>query len=315
MATMTPDPVNFHDSTAWTLLVENAYDKAVEFKRFAEPQFRQFFNKKVVSPTNDSDTYVFTLHNNYSALSTTPLGETTSPSALAAPTPERVSVTVAEYGAYAVDTIALNRIAFTQPRSELVQLLARQQIDTTDALAKNVIDASTNIHRTAARATNATIAAADVVNALELRKIRNKMDRVLNKPLNGSEYTMVAHPDVLFDIRNESGSHTWSAPHTYQDTGNIYSGEIGTYMGLRFISSTRCTSLSAAGAAGINLPVSYVFADQAVAEVSLEEPKTIIGPVVDPLKRFYTVGWRMHWGAALYRPEALLKVHSSTSFA
>jgi hypothetical protein len=58
-----------------------------------------------------------------------------------------------------------------------------------------------------------------------------------------------------------------------------------------------------------------VFADQAVAEVTLEEPRTIVGPVVDPLKRFYTVGWRMHWGASLYRDEALLKVHSSTSFA
>jgi N4-gp56 family major capsid protein len=316
MAVMSPDPVNFTDSTAWTLLVENAYDKAVEFKRREMPLFRQFFNKKVVSPTNDSDTYVFTLHNDFTSLSTTPLTETTSPSALQVQAPSRVTVTVAEYGAYAVDTIFLQKVAFTQPRSELVELLARQQGDTVDKLSKNVIDASTNVFRTASRTSNVTIATADVVNAQELRKIRNTMDRNLNKPLGGgNEFVMVAHPDVLYDIRNESGAHTWAAPHVYSDPSNIYSGEIGSYMGLRFISATRCTSLAGAGAGGINLPVSYVFADQAVAEVPLQEPTTVIGPVVDPLKRFYTVGWKMTWGAALYRTEALLKVHSSTSFA
>lgn len=314
MAVMSPDPVNFTDTTAWTLLVETAYDKAVEYKRWEMPLFRQFFNKKLVSPTHDSDTYVFTLHNNFATPSTTPLSETSSPSALDVTAPDRVTVTVAEYGAYAVDTIALNRVAFTQPRSELVYLLARQQGDTVDSLSKAIIDTSTNIFRTASRASDVTIAAGDNVDAEELRKIRNTMDRDLNKPLSGSEYTMVAHPDVLFDVRNESGAHSWREPHVYMDTSNIYSGEIGSYMGLRFISSTRCTSLSGEGAAGIDLPVSYVFADQAVAEVTLEEPRTIIGPVVDPLKRFYTVGWRMHWGANLYRPEALLKVHSATSF-
>jgi N4-gp56 family major capsid protein len=161
-----------------------------------------------------------------------------------------------------------------------------------------------------------TIAAGDTVDAQEIRKIRNTMDRNLAKPLGGGNlFTMVAHPDILFDIRSEAGANTWSEPQNYNNTSAIYSGEVGSYMGLRFVSSTRCTSLAGAGASGINLPVSYVFADQAVAEVTLEEPKTIIGPVVDPLKRFYSVGWRMHWGAALFRSEALLKIHSSTSFA
>src|SRR3954452_24075441 len=97
MAIPAVDPINFHDSTAWNKLITTAYDKAVEFKRWSEPQFRQFFNKKVVSPTNDSDTFVFTLHNDY-AVDLTPLAETTTPAALSAPTPDRVTVTVAEYG-------------------------------------------------------------------------------------------------------------------------------------------------------------------------------------------------------------------------
>lgn len=314
MAQMTVDPVNFHDSTAWSLLITNAYDKAVEFKRWEQPLFNQFFNKKVVSPTNESNTFVFTLHNNFAA-SVTPLTETTSPSALAAPTPERVSVTVAEYGAYAVDTIKLEKIAFTQPNKELVALLARQQGDTLDKLALNVVDSSTSIQRSNGRTSDVTIVAGDVFSAAEARKARTRMDRNLNQPLGGgSEYVVVAHPDQLFDLKSEAGANTWSAPHIYQDTKAIYSGEVGSYMGLRFVQSTRATINTGVGAGGISVYNAYVFADQAVAEVELIPPTVVIGPQVDPLRRFNTIGWKTMWGASLFRPEALLKIRTSTSF-
>lgn len=315
MAGLPVDPVNFHDSTAWTLLVENAYDKAVEFKRRAQPLFKQFFNKKVVSPTNDSDTYIFTLHNDF-PVTKTPLVETTTPSALAATTPERVSVTVREYGAYAVETIFLDRVAFTQPNSELVALLARQQGDTVDSLALDVINTTTNIQRAANRASDVTVAAGDVLNAAEARRARTKMDRSLNMPLGGgNEYIVVAHPDQLFDLKAEAGANTWSGVHTYGgDTSAIYSGEVGSYMGLRFVQSTRSTIQTGAGAAGINVYSAYIFADQAVAEVELQSPTVVIGPDVDALKRFRTLGWKMTWGANLYRPEALLRIKTASSF-
>jgi N4-gp56 family major capsid protein len=314
MAILAVDPVNFHDTTSWTLLVENAYDKAVEFKRREQPLFKQFFNKKVVSPTHDSDTYIFTIHNDF-GVTTTPLTETATPSALSAPTPDRKSVTVAEYGAYAVETIHLDRVAFTQPNQELVALLARQQGDTLDKLALNVIDGTTNIQRAAGRSSDVTVAASDVLTAAEARKARTRMDRALNMPLGGgSEYVCVAHPDQLFDLRSEAGANTWSAPHIYQDTSNIYSGEIGSYMGLRFVQSTRTTIQSGAGASGANVYSAYIFGDQAVAEVELAAPTTVIGPEVDALRRFRTIGWKTTWGASLFRSEALLRIKTGTSF-
>jgi N4-gp56 family major capsid protein len=316
MASLPVDPVNFFDTTAWTLLVENAYDKSVEFKRRSQPLFKQFFNKKVVSPSMDSDTYIFTLHNDFSTLSTTPLAETSTPAALAAPTPDRVSVTVAEYGAYSVSTIFLDKVAFTQPDAEKVALLARQQGDTVDKLALNVINGTTNIMRAASRASDNLIATTDGFKSQEVRRLVTQMDRSLNIPLGGGgQYVCVAHPDQLFDLRSESGANTWSQPQVYQNTGAIYSGEIGSYMGLRFVQSVRATIQTGAGAASANVYSAYVFADQAVAEVELQAPTTVVGPEVDALKRFRTLGWKMTWGASLYRPEALLRFKSGTSFA
>jgi N4-gp56 family major capsid protein len=315
MAQLTVDPVNFTDSTAWALLITAAYDKAVEFKRWELPLFKQFFNKKVVSPTNNSNTYTFTLHNNL-ATSLTPLSEQTSPSALAVAAPTRVSVTANEYGAYLVDTVKLETIAFTQPDAEIVTLLARQQGDTLDKLAVAVLDASTNVKRAGNRATTVTVTASDTYSSALVRSSRTNMDRNLNMPLGGgSEFITVAHPDVLFDLKSESGANVWSTPHIYQDTQNIYSGEVGSYMGMRFVQSTRSTIQSAAGAGGINVYNSYVIADQAVAEVELIPPTTVLGPQVDPLRRFNTIGWKTYWGASLFRPEALLRLETATSYS
>lgn len=314
MAQLTVDPVNYTDTTAWALLITNAYDKAVEFKRWELPLFKQFFNKKVVSPTNDSNTFVFTMHNNL-ASSTTPLSEDTSPSALAVSAPTRISVTVNEYGAYLVDTVRLEKTSFTAPDEQIVTLLARQQGDTLDKLAVGILDAGTNVKRSAGRASTVTIAAGDNFNSALVRNSRTTMDRSLNIPLGGGDQFMtIAHPDQLFDLKSESGTNVWSTPHVYQDTANIYSGEVGSYMGMRFVQSTRSTIQSGAGAAGINVYNAYVIADQAVAEVELIPPTTVLGPQVDPLRRFNTIGWKTMWGASLFRSEALLRLESASSF-
>jgi len=314
MAQLTVDPVNYTDTTAWALLITNAYDKAVEFKRWELPLFKQFFNKKVVSPTNDSNTFVFTMHNNL-ASSTTPLSEDTSPSALAVSAPTRISVTVNEYGAYLVDTVRLEKTSFTAPDEQIVTLLARQQGDTLDKLAVGILDAGTNVKRSAGRASTVTVAAGDNFNSALVRNSRTTMDRSLNIPLGGGDQFMtIAHPDQLFDLKSESGTNVWSTPHVYQDTANIYSGEVGSYMGMRFVQSTRSTIQSGAGAAGINVYNAYVIADQAVAEVELIPPTTVLGPQVDPLRRFNTIGWKTMWGASLFRSEALLRLESASSF-
>lgn len=315
MAQLTVDPVNYTDSTAWALLITNAYDKAVEFKRWELPLFKQFFNKKVVSPTNESNTFVFTIHKNFSA-STTPLSEDTSPSAIAVNAPDRVSVTVNEYGAYLVDTIKLEKTAFTQPDSEIVTLLARQQGDTLDKLAVGILDAGTNVKRAGARTATNLVTSTDVFTSGLVRNARTTMDRGLNLPLGGgNEFMTICHPDVLFDLKSESGTNVWSSPHIYQDTANIYSGEVGSFMGMRFVQSTRATIQTGAGASSANVYNSYVIADQAVAEVELIPPTTVLGPQVDPLRRFNTIGWKTMWGASLFRTEALLRLESASSFA
>ena len=52
---------------------------------------------------------------------------------------------------------------------------------------------------------------------------------------------------------------------------------------------------------------------QALIEAVTYEPKTVIGPVVDKLARYRSVGWKFLGGWNIYRPEAryVLTVESS----
>lgn len=72
-------------------------------------------------------------------------------------------------------------------------------------------------------------------------------------------------------------------------------------------------SVSASGTVRARKHKVIILGKQALMEAVSVEPKTVIGPVVDRLARFRTVGWKAFLGWNIYRPEAryILTVDSS----
>ena len=52
--------------------------------------------------------------------------------------------------------------------------------------------------------------------------------------INGS-YVAIIHPDCAYDLMSDP---EWKYPHQYQDTSNLYEGEIGQICGVRFVETT-----------------------------------------------------------------------------
>jgi len=73
------------------------------------------------------------------------------------------------------------------------------------------------------------------------------------------------------------------------------------------------TSAAATGTAIIDTHKVVLLGKQALLEVVTYEPKTVIGPRIDALDRFRTVGWKFLGGWNIYRPEAryVIDVRSS----
>lgn len=305
------------DATSWGRLVETAYDKLVEYALYEVPQFRQVVDKRPGSLAMNSDTAVLTLHQDL-AVSTTPLVETVDPDAVGALQPLRVTVTAAEYGLSTIMTNYLLRTAFTNPDQERAKLLARNMVDTHDEILRALFNTGTNFLRKIAGAYSKTgartaITASDKIDAGAIATARTLLRRAKVMPKAAEAFLAYAHPDITVDVMRDAGANSWSDPHKYQDTAAIYSGEVGKYAGVRFVETTRCTPFVNGGATNTDVYPTYIFGQQAIVELTIEEPRVVVGPQVDKLRRHWPLGWRSFLGWNHYRPEALLRLETSSS--
>lgn len=304
----------FNSTTTLTDLVETAYDRKVEWALRSMPQFRNgaVISKRPEAQAMPGDVVVFTIQGDLASLATTPLSETVDLDAVARPAPTRVSVTLNEYGNAEINTIRLNKLAFTDVENEMGVTIARNMADTMDRLVRDVLDTGT---QTLYMDDDGTIDAADptgtlgnaVAKLFAIPPSKMRGDSVM--PTAGELYVSYIHPDVSYDLRLETGDQGWLRPFQYQDKTPILAGEIGAFVGNRFIETPRCDGPTS------SRYTSYVVGHQAVAEAVAIEPHTVVGPVVDKLKRFYPLGWHSLIGWSKFRNEAIWKVYTNSSIS
>lgn len=306
-----------------TNLIQTAYDKMVEMELRSEPMFRKFADKRPVDVTNPGATVVFQLHNDLSRV-TTALTETADVDAVALNNTNKVQVTVNEYGNAVTTTerLALESLSAIDPA--VADMLAYNQRDSLDALVYNVLVSPATGRYTGTTAANettvngedktvgGTVTGADArFKAADVRKAVARLRGASVQPRDGGFYTGIIHPDVSFDLRTEaagSGSNVWQMPHTYTEAGvgNMWSGEVGIYEGVKFIESPRAEEVDGDHKA-------IILGKQALLEAVTYEPKTVIGPVTDRLMRFRHAGWKGLLGWNIYRTEARYVVTCESS--
>lgn len=301
-------------------LLAAGYDRYLEYVLRSQPVFRQMVDKHPVDVTNPGPTVTLTIIPEFASLATTPLTETADVAAVAPPAPNRVTVTVNEYGNVESSTLRLRQLAFTPPDPALANILGKNMVDTLDKLAQNTLDAGTHIIgknggtiKTDANGfAEASVAATDLIDSSQVRDAQALLRRrKVHGRDNADQFVGVIHPDVAVDIMSDTG---WLNPHNYVNTQNIYNAEVGSYLGVRFIQSPRCT-VATDGAASASVYRTYILGAQALVEAVVSPEHVVVGPQTDHLRRFFPVGWLYHGGFAIYRQEAIQQIRSSSSIA
>lgn len=305
---------------AWDLLVETAFDRAVEYYLRDEPQWRQVIDKKPQNQAMPGDVVTLTLHNAL-GLATSPLTETVDPDAVAGPTPTRVQVTIQEWGNAALGTLRLFKTGFTKPDMELATLIGLNQIDSYDAIIRSVADAGTNLMWVnggvvkTSGGSNVAVTSTDLLTRSPATIAPKILARNKVRPKQGPYYAAMIHPDVSFDLQAENSATAWTAPHVYgTDTQAIYTGTTGDFQRARYVETTR-TNITTDGAAGGKVYSTYYLGQQALVAAEVEAPHVVVGPQTDKLKRFFPIGWYALAGFAIYRPTALMTVRTASSIA
>jgi N4-gp56 family major capsid protein len=225
-------------------LVQQAYDRLLEFALRSEPLIRSVADKTPARQSIPGSTVVLQRYVDL-AQSTSTLAETTDPDAVALSTPTTVSITLNEYGNSVLVTRALELFSLADVDPAIANIIAYNLADSIDAVAMETLRAGTNVIYSGNTATStATMTAASTIDSADIRKAVAKLRSNKAVARKGALYWAGIHPEVSHDLRAESSSgQGWLLPNQYGSSQDrIWAGEIGNYEGAFYIESPRLYS-------------------------------------------------------------------------
>lgn len=238
-------------------------------------------------------------------------------------TDSTVTLTIAEYGNAEISTAAVRGGALMA-----IDELAADDIGfnsglSQDSLARNALAAGSQVWYANGNThtLRSQVATSDLLKAHDVRVQRAALARNNVKRFDGGMYAAFISPDVALDLQEETGQGSWRTPHEYAAGLNngIWTGEIGTFQGFRFVEAPRAPVFPNVGAGSANVYRTLFMGREAMAKVwSLRDgngpmPEIVIGPVTDTLRRFHPIGWKWLGGYGIFRQKAIWGVESCAS--
>lgn len=228
-----------------------------------------------------------------------------------------IEAEVAQYGNYVTLSDMLDLTAIDNNVLEATKACGRQAGLTLDTITRNVLHSGKNVFYCPKGDGTAVTSRATLDNTCKLTvKVVNKVAAFLkanNAPKINGSYIAIIHPFVAFDLMEDPA---WKYPHQYQDTTNIYEGEIGKIGGVRFIESSEA-KIYEGGVFGTLFIAEGAYG---VTEISGGGLETIIkqrgsAGTSDPLDQRSSVGWKAIATAEILVPAYLVRVESKGEFS
>jgi len=304
-----------------------AFDRIAYFALRSELLFDQAADVQPTAQSMPGSGVTFTIFNDLSAATST-LSETTDVTAVAL-SDSQVTVTLNEYGNAVITTAKLRGTAFLDVDTVAANVVGYNAGDSIDQIVRDVLAGGDNVIYGGGGTTTPTgrtsVTATDIIEANDIRKVTAQLRKANAASFNGL-YMGFIHPDVSYDLRRETGAASWRDPHVYQDTMEIYNGEIGAFEGVRFIETPRAkvfeNASNGSGSTGtIEVYCTHIMGRQALAKAhSITDgngsvPKIVRGPVTDTLARLQPIGWYWLGGYSRFREASLRRIESASSLA
>lgn len=228
------------------------------------------------------------------ALATTPLTETDDVASVQM-TDTPILFVPREHG----NAITRTNLASLQTGGK-VDLAAAQIVginmgSTYDKLACEALDASTNVYIVGGTAAG-SVTSGQVASGTFLNTIYNKLARSNVMNINGS-YVMIAHDDVIADLRADTSVGSWTDVSKYAIPGQVLQNEVGMYKGFIVLRNNNATYADQTGAGTVDLYNSYFLGANALGKAVSQNAQVVVTGPFDTLGRFVNVGW---YGVAKY---------------
>jgi N4-gp56 family major capsid protein len=263
------------------------------------------------------------------ALATTALTEGTVPGGHTL-SMSNITATLAEYGDFTEVSDILQWLNDRSSIKDASEVLGIQASETLDTLVVNVLDTCTNVlYGDGSVASRVTTTAAMTLTTTQVRRLARFLKRNNVKPYKGfpgvrPSYLMFVHPDVSADIQGDTNfvnAVNYSSPTPDNpNRGDLFTGELGYWMNVRFVETTIAPIHAGAGAAGADIYSSIIVGEGAygVTEIS-GGLQTFIHEggeqdTSNPLEQFSTVGWKWFGAAVILDQNRIVKNETAATY-
>jgi N4-gp56 family major capsid protein len=224
-----------------------------------------------------------------------------------------VIITPQEYGKVVTTTKLANLQTGGMADLAAARLVGINAGRTQNKLATLAMDASTNVIYGGDATLPSEIEAADTMTGSLLGKAYNALARENVPMLQGGDYFLIAHDDVIQDIREQSGANSWIDAHKYALPEALLRNEVGMYKGFRVIRDNLSTIVTDGGVGGVDVYHSYAVGFNALGlAVSQDVEMRATGPF-DKLARFVNMGWHACWNFKIIEEQACVVIKTSSS--
>jgi len=244
-------------------------------------------------PANEGRTVNFTRRVPLTII-TDPLGELSNPNTCAI-TACTVSMSLSEYGITTSHGKIMSLTGIDSGLKETIELVGQNMGETLNRLVRAELQNGTAYYGNDHAVT--TLAAGDTLDACDIRIVVRKLE--INKARTYQDGMYIGKTDPISKY-NLVGDTTWVNAHTYQDTKQLYKGEMGELYQVRWLLNKDVASgTEAAGSAASTVVRYYTYIHGAdsfgVYDLEKDKPRLYILPnAVDsgsPAGRVSYVSW------------------------
>ena len=302
-------------SSTISSLVTAAYDQYVRMALRSIPVMRSLADVKPVQQAMPGSSVVFSIYSDL-AQATSTLTETSDVSSIALGNPSTVSVTLNEYGSAVTTTKKLNLTSFNDVDSALADIIAYNAADSIDNVVGQVLCAGTNAIYSngpsgTAPTSSATVLSVDTITVADIRNAVVSLRTNKALPRMGELYAAYLHPRQSADLRAETGTGGFQDLTKYVERTPFVAGAVGALEGAYIVETPRVPSET--NASSVVVYKAVVAGREALAEALAQDTSVVIGPEIDALRRFRTIGWYLFGGWNRLREAALYRIETATT--
>ena len=233
----------------------------------------------------------------------------------------QVTVTLVEYGNAVITTAKLRGTNFIDVDPVVANVLGFNAGRSMDSVVQGVVQGGSNVRYSGQALGRTTVIPTDKLTATNSRRALAELRSANVAPTRGNLYTAFIHPDVAYDLKGETGEAGWLAPHVYSEPGPIFSSILGSFNGFEWIETPRAPVFADAGSsttltdvyATIFLGRQALAKGYSITDGNGPQPRVMMSPVVDHLRRFSGMSWYGLVGYGRFREEAIRRVESSST--